>query len=50
MNVIGAIIGAKLTTTALTATTIDTLADVRGTLCTEEPYSAHRMRTPAVPA
>jgi hypothetical protein len=38
MNVIGSIMGAKLTTTALTIVKVNALADVQGTLCVEDSY------------
>jgi hypothetical protein len=38
MNVIGSIMGAKLTTTALTIIKVNALADVQGTLCVEDGY------------
>ncbi len=38
MNVIGSIMGAKLTTTALTVVKVNALADVQGTLCVEDSY------------
>jgi hypothetical protein len=38
MQVIGAIMGAKLTTTALTIVKIDKLSDITGVLCVEEGY------------
>ena len=38
MQVIGAIVGAKLTTTALTVVKIERLSDVAGVLCVEESY------------
>ena len=38
MQVLGAIMGAKLTTTALTIVKIDKLSDVTGMLCVEENY------------
>ncbi len=38
MQVIGAIMGAKLTTTALTIVKIDKLSDVLGVLCVESSY------------
>ena len=43
MQVIGAIMGAKLTTTALTLVKIMKLADVKGVLCVEDGYDVlHR--------
>jgi ABC-type amino acid transport substrate-binding protein len=53
VNVLGAIMGAKLTTTALTVVKIQALGDVAGTLCVEDAYAALRsyvMRQPDRPA